>query len=70
MRKLLLVAIMLYTAAGAAQTITDKHGDVFDIRDVESGTYVEYVVTIQGIFIWKEIVVDFERATKITKKSW
>ena len=43
MRKLLFIAIaVLGTSFAFGQTITDKHGNVFDISKIEQGSFVDY----------------------------
>ena len=69
MKKLLLLLTLLYTMAGTAQTITDKHGNVFDIESIEKGSFVDYHIIVQGIFVTKILSVDFTPVAKITKKS-
>ncbi len=60
MKKLLTVLLFLFQVSLYSQTITKGNGEVFDIRNVESGSIVEYKFSQQGIFKHRNIYVDGE----------
>jgi len=52
-----------------SQTITNHLGDVFDIRDIESGSIVEYDFFQQGVFHGRTISVDGEKVFRFGKRK-
>lgn len=44
-----------------SQTITNKKGDIFDIREIKSGSIVEYDFFQQGVIHGRTISVDGEK---------
>ena len=69
MKKILLTLALIVGISASAQTITDKKGNVFDISKIEKGSFVDYHITVQGIFVTKTLSVDFTPVVRITKKS-
>ena len=56
MRFLIILLFISFSSFG--QTITNKKGDVFDIRNVSEDALIDYSSWVQGIFVGRIIEVD------------
>ena len=68
MKKTILILIFIPNLI-FCQAITNHLGDVFDIREIESGSIVEYDFYQQGVFYGRTISVDGEKVFRFGKRK-